>query len=238
MKLFIPELKELLSLNKDWKFSLHQERRNESVIKKYLSKESKEREEHISKEVSPFITKGLFEKSYFECSKDERELRNLAAKIRMEIESTPFEMVIKKGEILEVDRIYIRKGAEDYSSVTFKWIVDGKTLRFWVKLEDANNLNVSQEGKLDRWPEGRLSLTIDGTKHLLCRANNHYNFFGVKIGESGSLEKLNWQDKYKSYCGEINDLDKLIALAKKRDYPQNLIEAFIERHKKYMQDKK
>jgi len=46
---------------------------------------------------------------------------------------------LKAGTILEVDRIYIRKGAEDFSSVTFK-IRGNKVLRFWAKLQDVNNI--------------------------------------------------------------------------------------------------
>jgi hypothetical protein len=59
---------------------------------------------------------------------------------------------------LKVDRIYIRKGASDYSSVTFfasglgevlvkpRWIFGSgkekkkKSLRFWAKLADCNNI--------------------------------------------------------------------------------------------------
>jgi len=59
-----------------------------------------------------------------------------------------------KGTILSVDRIYIRKGAADFSSLTFfadkktKIIRDGKeytspkALRFWAKLKDVNNMKV------------------------------------------------------------------------------------------------
>lgn len=60
---------------------------------------------------------------------------------------------IRAGSELKVDRIYIRKGAEDYSSVTF-WLgkeavvigPDGKQyaptkrMRFWAKLSDVNRI--------------------------------------------------------------------------------------------------
>jgi hypothetical protein len=64
------------------------------------------------------------------------------------------EIVFPKGTILSVDRIYIRKGASDFSSLTFfadkkvkilrdgKEYVSPKALRFWAKLKDVNNMKV------------------------------------------------------------------------------------------------
>ena len=68
-------------------------------------------------------------------------------------------VTIPKGTTLQVDRIYIRKGASDYSSITFyakdlgeivtkrsAWSsspakkVKKKALRFWAKLSDCNNI--------------------------------------------------------------------------------------------------
>lgn len=45
-------------------------------------------------------------------------------------------VTIPKGEVLKVDRIYIRKNASEFSSVSFYW---GKK-RFWVKLIDVNSM--------------------------------------------------------------------------------------------------
>ena len=43
--------------------------------------------------------------------------------------------------MLEVDRIYIRKGAKDFSSITFK--VRGKKVeRFWVSLNEVNLMQI------------------------------------------------------------------------------------------------
>lgn len=69
-------------------------------------------------------------------------------------DSTKTRVTLPAGSKLKVDRIFIRKGAGDYDSMTF-WLVDcpnkawapkkvGGTattrLRFWVKLDDANLL--------------------------------------------------------------------------------------------------
>ncbi len=47
------------------------------------------------------------------------------------------QFTFKKGDVVKVDRIYVRKGAMDYSSVS---LTNKKTGRFWVKLDDFNNL--------------------------------------------------------------------------------------------------
>jgi hypothetical protein len=64
------------------------------------------------------------------------------------------ELVFPKGSMLTVDRIYIRKGASDFSSLTFyvakgaqiqrdgKEYTSSKSLRFWAKLKDVNNMKV------------------------------------------------------------------------------------------------
>ena len=68
-------------------------------------------------------------------------------------------MELKAGQLLKIDRIYVRKGASDFSSVTFYakgmpevrvrngsmyGVSKGrkkKSLRFWVKLSDCNEIN-------------------------------------------------------------------------------------------------
>lgn len=63
-----------------------------------------------------------------------------------------FNVTVLAGSSLGVDRIYIRRGADFYSSITFNLhkggqvIIDGKTIkafgRFWAKLSDVNKLKV------------------------------------------------------------------------------------------------
>jgi hypothetical protein len=49
-------------------------------------------------------------------------------------------MTLEKGWTLTIDRIYIRRGAESFNSVTFKTSYNGKKVRFWAKLKDVNNM--------------------------------------------------------------------------------------------------
>lgn len=50
--------------------------------------------------------------------------------------------ILRAGTLLKVDRIYVRKGSSDFSSITFYATDPGakKKQRFWVKLEDANQI--------------------------------------------------------------------------------------------------
>lgn len=51
---------------------------------------------------------------------------------------------LNPGDMLIVDRIYIRKGAKSFDSVTFRAHIKHlgviRKVRFWVRLEDANNI--------------------------------------------------------------------------------------------------
>lgn len=68
-------------------------------------------------------------------------------------------VTIPKGCILTVDRIYIRKGASDFSSVTFflRKSKDkaenpfGQGCRFWAKLADVNNIKFDEAESLVWW---------------------------------------------------------------------------------------
>lgn len=59
----------------------------------------------------------------------------------------PKNFTLPAGITLVIDRIYIKKGAPDYNSVTFRIPKKGTDnpphftgLRFWVKLNDANKI--------------------------------------------------------------------------------------------------
>lgn len=66
-------------------------------------------------------------------------------------------VTIPKGETLKIDRIYIRKGKDDFDSVTFMWKgkqrpayveqfysrsykMPARIVRFWAKLDDVNKI--------------------------------------------------------------------------------------------------
>ena len=114
MQLFIPPLNTKLQLLEDWNFALYKEHRNYYVWEA--------------------LTGTLYRYD--------------------DIESPPPIVTLLKDTIIRIDRIYIRKGQTGYDSVTFT-VVDTPnpalklkkqggtfegTRRFWVKLEDANQI--------------------------------------------------------------------------------------------------
>lgn len=61
------------------------------------------------------------------------------------------EVIMPKTSVLKIDRIYIRKGASGFSSITFILLeIDGKKFkhqRFWAKLKDCNNIQFELDTK-------------------------------------------------------------------------------------------
>lgn len=51
-----------------------------------------------------------------------------------------WDVTFPAGFELQVDRIYIRNGRQNFDSITFRCPYNGKKVRFWVKLKDANKI--------------------------------------------------------------------------------------------------
>ena len=122
MKMYIPELGDIIELTKPWKFSLYNESRNKDILKLITDKE-----------VHWDGIRGM--------------KRGIVAN----------HVTFPKGTQLKIDRIYIRKGAEDYSSITFRVsdipdegigkFIGKKKSRFWAKLDDVNTIEYDLVGK-------------------------------------------------------------------------------------------
>jgi NAD+--asparagine ADP-ribosyltransferase len=149
MKLYIPELGDQIKLIKDWKFDLQAENRNDTLANtmgyrvQYIPNHNPNWLRY--KEGDP-IPEG------FKLQSD--------GWLYKEIRSSDIHWWVKDGEknthvipitlsvdtILKVDRIYIRKGAKDFSSISFyitskeKVKYTGKPIRFWAKLSDCNTI--------------------------------------------------------------------------------------------------
>jgi hypothetical protein len=138
MKLLVPEIGTRLVLSKDWTFDLHIEGRNGSLF------------DALGIKIDGELRWGYFEAEYLP------KLKKLGFTTRKSSGPSVWRdrydaykaVTIPKGTELTVDRIYIRKNAEDFSSLTFK--MDGsvfgskKTIRFWAKLADVNNIEFSE----------------------------------------------------------------------------------------------
>jgi len=117
-KLYIPHLKDELTLLQDWTFDLWHEYRNDKFGEALGLSE---------KQLNRFWHTWI--------NKEEKEI-----------------VTLPLGTVLAVDRIYIRNGGRTYDSITFRIrTCPDKKLnkkRFWVKLEDANQLYIKTPPQL------------------------------------------------------------------------------------------
>lgn len=124
--LFIPELGTQLCLAKDWTFHLHYEDRNETLFR-YLGIQYQTQGMYAPADAYPY-RKGEWTPN---------PLWNEEGAL----------VTIPAGTRIKIDRIYIRKNAKDFSSITF--YLEDKTkpnrgrfgakyaARFWVKLPEC-----------------------------------------------------------------------------------------------------
>ena len=119
MKLFVPACGDRITLSKAWTFTLWLENRNCLFAKAQgVLKDGESNREHSGK--------------YYNANYKKSKL------------------TLPKETILECDRVYIRASskskitvANDYDSITWKVIVNGKAKRhsrFWAKLSDCNQI--------------------------------------------------------------------------------------------------
>jgi hypothetical protein len=144
-RFYIPELGDEIVLSKDWKFRLFSESRNSGLFDRLgivtvreslygpLSKIAVEHERILS----------------LGYKFDTELVNNYWGDGQAYCNTYYHEVILPKGTILKVDRIYIRKGQDDYSSLTFfitgsphPMLSDkkGPKRRFWAKLADVNDI--------------------------------------------------------------------------------------------------
>lgn len=133
MQFFIPDIGFKLVLTNDWTFNLFAENRNDSLLACFGVSGSPW---YNQEEIRKYKSKGFAEESP----------RMWAVKF-----------TLPSDTVLTVDRVYIRKGANEYSSVSFNIPRESLTqdfldahpalrkgrLRFWVKTKDLENLHFS-----------------------------------------------------------------------------------------------
>ena len=128
MQLNIPRLKDTLILIEDWSAEIPYEYRNREFLANLLQIKKLSYQEQ-SEIISRFYDNDLVETGW-------RGLRS----------NHPNTILIPAGTNLLVERIYIRQGASDFDSVTFRIPKNGcpinpnMTGRFWVKLPNANQI--------------------------------------------------------------------------------------------------
>ena len=143
-KLFIPNLGTLLMLSEDWTFKLYFEHRNSTMLQAFGGKKRwwGYRDTITSDDFDGEMPRIEYEKAMSEDQLADAYKSYQATNAR----DQPFiRTTLLKGTQLKVDRIYIRRGGESFSSVTFRTtkICPEKRFaskRFWVKLRDANEI--------------------------------------------------------------------------------------------------
>lgn len=152
MRLYVPEIGDKFELTTDWTFTLFNEGRNRSLWELYdcennpdvlmqnaeYSKVNNERQQLITK----YNNMNIYRLSgWSQVDLDQyTRFNDITRKL---IWCT---ITLPKNSVLSVDRVYIRKGTSEWSSISFylKYhpsLQCGPRSRFWAKLQDCNNIN-------------------------------------------------------------------------------------------------
>jgi len=146
MQLYIPEIGDHIRLMRDWTFSLYDESRNDG-LQTLVDFETQPSviEQKTNREKYYAILRDL-QDSYRRNTIWSAEDTEKYHKYR-ELADVPIfcPVTLPESTVLSVDRIYIRKGASEYSSISFylkshPHISLKKKPRFWAKLDDCNNI--------------------------------------------------------------------------------------------------
>lgn len=187
MQLYVPEIGDEIRLTNDWTFELHAEYRNEQLaaLFGYYIQLNLLVNESVVPKIRPVDYKVDYPDlkdprfrtffggiNYTEYNKACDEAKNSCPEyVKYQADSLEWYDNIKKhgtptvsvtlpaGTLLKIDRIYIRKGSSDFSSITFyakglgevmvssnRWTVNSlkttkrKAQRFWAKLADCNQI--------------------------------------------------------------------------------------------------
>jgi len=211
MRITIPDIGTKLELTKKWVFNIYPESRNKKLYTKLgyqvgVFKDNNTKYFFIKPEnVKPYIKGSQF--LHTDCS--DMVHKTLSCELGI-------------GVILIVDRIYIRKGMEDFSSITFK-IEGGKydKCRFWVKLKYVNQIEFSlpkQEHRIKYglyldMKNGKVISLFSLEKYIV--GDNKIAIYPIKIHLNGTSDKvcLKQQIKFRDLTN-----DEFI----KSKYPKNI----------------
>jgi hypothetical protein len=146
MNFYVPEIGDNIKLLKDWEFDLHAERRNEALgafFNHYLARYSKWLDNNdlapmrlpdytveypdrdaYTKFFGKYDYEGYNKACNDACNNNEDYVRyqkdlDTWNSIADGLVKDAIKVVIPAGTVLKIDRIYIKKGATEYSSITF-----------------------------------------------------------------------------------------------------------------------
>lgn len=152
--LFIPEIGDAVVLAQDWTFSLYVEGRNSSLWNALPFPKIRDNEWWISdyNRMDP-ARKAELEAAGITFTRTVTHTSAWGDEVHHKAFAT---VTLPKGTILTTDRIYIRKGISEYSSITFlireTSIPHKGKIRFWAKLADVNTM-VIEDAPLPALPK-------------------------------------------------------------------------------------
>lgn len=157
--MYVPDIGDTIELMEDWPFKLHFEDRNMDLWCALKGYDSKRLESHymcgVCKKCPDYGPQYKGDCTDF-CACASMSWANRPRGFFYEgklVATEAEEVVLPRETQLKVDRIYIRKGASDYSSITFyimkSPLFEKKTKskskgRFWAKLDDVNKMYISK----------------------------------------------------------------------------------------------
>jgi hypothetical protein len=140
-------------------------------------------------------------------------------KVTLQQESRNYAMIQKHGKSITfpvgtqfaVDRIYIRQGASDYDSVTFRTVTEPKG-RFWVKLAKANEIECaylkSVRERHQILEDGEVIIDTTSAKNVCAQLRSDYRSnFRDMFGAEVYPQMPNWIVKPKFDKSYLNDTD-------------------------------
>lgn len=117
MKFYIPHLRDRIKVTEDFTFPLHCESRNDAAMF------------------------GIADRREWPHTVQPAQVINGRLIAYETVIYHPIDVSIPAGTVLGIDRIFIRQGARDYDSVTFRSYGQGLPKgRFWIKLDDLNGM--------------------------------------------------------------------------------------------------
>jgi hypothetical protein len=147
MQFYVPSIGDQIRLLENWRFRLFAEYRNSAFTASIfgygvdgVAQNEKKTDFLTDLKEAGFKLNKLKNKPIVQASQGSEQFRDIwGANGDFLIVTLP------KGLVLTVDRIYIRKGKEDFDSITFNVPkktsnVDGLNGRFWAKLSDINRV--------------------------------------------------------------------------------------------------
>lgn len=161
MNIWIPEIGDLIGLDEDWTFSLHRENRNNDIINALDLRKQGAYADLLDRRDMMFASstceKEVTSVAGYKWKQPvvaDAALYKRAIQLDRDVQDWTWPILLPNGTVLRVDRIYVRKGSKDFSSLSF-YIEESprialnpgvKTgfkkgrLRFWARLDEVNQM--------------------------------------------------------------------------------------------------